>query len=683
MVDYWAAGMGSGLLDPSAAGYSAQDMRRRIALAMLMKKATAPKTFGEGLYSIGDSLGDAFSARTLERQAAEQSAQTDKAISEMGGQPAARATAGPRADLSPLIDDEKDSATPPTRSAAIVPPPQVPSAIAQPGARPPPQVSPMAQQAALTPTEQPPAFFPSTPATASSAGPSQMALPSVVASRGDINPPSGMQQAVDNYGRMQQPPPPGPRSDVAGPALNDAQASQMTELMGRPQRPQASPYAATAALETPGVQSDVPANPLARAGVTNALMGRSSAAAPPPPGVQVAQATPNVFPPVASDVKPILPGGGFPQVAPQVQPAPQPPNAGIRTVPRVPDEYVPPERDPQPEPPAKPGMGPIEQRLTRDYLNRDVDPRIKEAATRQIEAERAQLAIPYENQVLKYKADIANWQKRQEQTLGYRMGLPKQRAETEGQYATTDKTRVDAERERRGLPKVSAEADVAQLNANFQKRVGREREPFLKEFTADKEQVNKVVPMLRDTRIAKEALDSGYVISGFGADAKLNLARIAAKIGSNDAQKIANESEKYQKAMDRTISYGIMLVNGKDPRVSEGDVAQAKGLQGTPDMQEASKRKIIDIMQSDIHGKVDNYEGLRETYLRGDPQHRFFKVDVPNAGVSNPEGTGTRDILLKNPTNPAVIKEFDRLHGSGAAQLEINRAKRRMSREDD
>jgi hypothetical protein len=656
-------------------------MRRRIALAMLMKKATAPKTFGEGLYSIGDSLGDAFSARTLERQAAEQSAQTDKAITEMGGPPASRATAGPRADLSPLIDDEKDSATPPTRSAAIqAPPPQVPSAIT----RPPPQVSPMAQQAALTPTEQPASFFPSSPATASSAGPDQLALgspppPNAMALR---NPIAAANASIDSYNRMPPQLPPGPGSAVE-PTLNDPQASQMSQLMGRPQRPQASPYAATAALETPGVQSDAPPNPLVRAGVTNALMGRSSAATPPPPGVQVAQATPNVFPPVASDVKPILPGGGFPQVAPQVQPAPQPPNAGIRAVPRVPDEYVPPERDPQPEPPAKPGMGPIEQRMTRDYLNRDVDPRIKEAATRQIEAERAQLAIPYENQVLKYKADIANWQKRQEQTLGYRMGLPKQRAETEGQYATTDKTRVDAERERLGLPKVSAEADVAQLNANFQKRVGREREPFLKEFAADKEQVNKVVPMLRDTKLAKEALDSGYVVSGFGADAKLNVARIAAKIGSSDAQKIANESEKYQKAMDRTISYGIMLVNGKDPRVSEGDVAQAKGLQGTPDMQEASKRKIIDIMQADIHGKVDNYEGLRETYLRGDPQHRMFKVDVPNAGVSNPEGTGTRDILLKNPTNPAVVREFDRLHGSGAAQLEINRAKRRMSREDD
>jgi hypothetical protein len=189
--------------------------------------------------------------------------------------------------------------------------------------------------------------------------------------------------------------------------------------------------------------------------------------------------------------------------------------------------------------------------------------------------------------------------------------------------------------------------------------------------------------MLRDTQIAREALDSGYVTSGFGADAKFNVAKIAAKIGSQDAQKIANESEKYQKAMDRTIAYGIMLVNGKDPRVSEGDVAQAKGLQGTPDMQEASKRKIIDIMQSDIHGKIDNYEGLREQYLRGDPQHRFFKVDVPNAGVSNPEGTGTRDILLKNPTNQGVIQEFDRIHGSGAAKLEINRAKRRMNREDD
>jgi hypothetical protein len=256
------------------------------------------------------------------------------------------------------------------------------------------------------------------------------------------------------------------------------------------------------------------------------------------------------------------------------------------------------------------------------------------------------------------------------------MALPKQRAETENQYATTDKTRAE-------IPKAQAEADTAVLTNKFYQRHGREREQFLKDFTSEKEQVSKIVPMLRDTQIAKEALDSGAVVSGFGADAKLNAARIGAKIGSNDAKKIAEESEKYQKAMDRTISYGVMLVNGKDPRVTEGDVAMAKGQLGTPDMQEASKRKIIEVMQADLHGKIDNYEGLREQYLRGDPQHRFFKVDVPAAGASNAEGTGTRDILLKNPTNEAVIREFDRIHGHGAAKLELNRARRRMSREDD
>ena len=37
--------------DPKSA--SAQDMRRKIALAMLMKKTPFPKTFGEGLSAIG------------------------------------------------------------------------------------------------------------------------------------------------------------------------------------------------------------------------------------------------------------------------------------------------------------------------------------------------------------------------------------------------------------------------------------------------------------------------------------------------------------------------------------------------------------------------------------------------------------------------------------------------------
>jgi hypothetical protein len=88
------------------ASNSAQQMRQKIALAMLMKKQTAPKTLGEGLFSIGDSLGDAFMGRQLERQAAEAAAKDTATMSGYtppsapAAAPASSATTGPRSDAT-------------------------------------------------------------------------------------------------------------------------------------------------------------------------------------------------------------------------------------------------------------------------------------------------------------------------------------------------------------------------------------------------------------------------------------------------------------------------------------------------------------------------------------------------------------------------------------------------------
>ena len=47
-----------------------QGLRQKIALAMLMQKRAYPKTLGEGLSSIGDSIGDVMGVRQIERDAA-------------------------------------------------------------------------------------------------------------------------------------------------------------------------------------------------------------------------------------------------------------------------------------------------------------------------------------------------------------------------------------------------------------------------------------------------------------------------------------------------------------------------------------------------------------------------------------------------------------------------------------
>ena len=109
--------------DPKSA--SAQDMRHKIALAMMMKKNAAPKTFGEGLYSIGDSLSDAFMSRNAIAQAQAQSEAADRQIQSIDravtpGVISGSAIPGPRAEAE--LTDETAAA--PAQVAAVDPAPR-------------------------------------------------------------------------------------------------------------------------------------------------------------------------------------------------------------------------------------------------------------------------------------------------------------------------------------------------------------------------------------------------------------------------------------------------------------------------------------------------------------------------------------------------------------------------------
>jgi len=470
----------------------------------------------------------------------------------------------------------------------------------------------------------------------------------------------------DNAAAILASQPPGP-SDVA-------QEERLSDVMGSRQ-PQPL-FAPTASNRTGDIQSDLPPVTGAVSGPMGASVGdtvqqRQDTMRPPggpaqvpPVGPQVAQAQPSVFPPVSSDApKAIIPGGGFPQTmpTPQIPAAPPDPRAAIRG---IPDEYVPKDR-PHPTPPSKPTMGPVEQQMNREYMNKDISPRIKAVAQQHIDAERAQRNSVYENQLKNYEIERDEWKKEQEQNRDYRMKLPYQRAQTEGQYATTGKTIAET-------PGVAAKSESEQLDTAFKKRVGRDREPFLKEFAAEKEQAVKSASLLRNASVANEALQTGKVTSGWGAPVQLVAAQIGAAIGSNDAKQIAIETEKYQQSIKSMISYGTMLVQGKDPRVTDSDLKQAEGVMGTPEQQLESKKRIIAAIREDLHGKVANYEDARDYYLKGDPQHRMFEVQVPSTAPQDQV-----EILLKHKDNPRAIEIYDHDHGKGAAAIEIARARRR------
>ena len=382
-------------------------------------------------------------------------------------------------------------------------------------------------------------------------------------------------------------------------------------------------------------------------------------ATPPPPGAQLAQAS--VFPPVQSaggQVAPIIPGGGLPQ---QIQSMPQPPAQGIRPMPnaaaQVP-EYEP-GNNPEPVPPRKSGPGPVEQRLL-PILSSDVDERVKKAAELRIAQERAVSAVVDDNAQKVYELKKSAWLKKDEQDRKFLQ-------DRQTTQASIGKTLVETDE---GMSK----AAVAKANADFLVGKGREREPFLKEFSTDKEVASKVAGQLRQTKIMDEAIRNGS-LAGMGADFKLNLNRVGAAIGSKDAAKVAAATEQYQSAAKSLIGYGIMLVNGRDPRVTEGDLKQAQGITGDINLQQASQKKILDVMREDMYGKINDYEDKREFYLRGDPQHRMFKVDVPETAPKD-----LTEILLKHRDDPNALAIYDRDHGKGAAAFEIKRALRRENR---
>jgi len=110
MSDTWLAGMMSGILPTGGASNVPASVRQRLALAMMMQKRAYPKTLGEGLSSIGDSVGDALTMRGVER---------DAAASEVAGQAFDRRMTG---------EDPPAAGGP----AAALPTPSAPPAIAAP-----------------------------------------------------------------------------------------------------------------------------------------------------------------------------------------------------------------------------------------------------------------------------------------------------------------------------------------------------------------------------------------------------------------------------------------------------------------------------------------------------------------------------------------------------------------------
>jgi hypothetical protein len=249
-------------------------------------------------------------------------------------------------------------------------------------------------------------------------------------------------------------------------------------------------------------------------------------------------------------------------------------------------------------------------------------------------------------------------------------------------YADFLKQQSDERAYERGLPKLQQDLREQQLKideaaeqATLKARLGgRDPEKFFTDFTKQKESAQTQAHVLGQIALARDAINSG-VITGTGAGWRIDAAKMQAWMQNNKAAgTLASNTERMQAALNSMLSIGVQNMQGSDPKVSNADVEIARGtVAADPKLQLDTIRRVMSEMERIGRRKLDDFEDQRDYYLKGTRAERAFHIPTP------PTAPDPRyiDALLKNRDSKEDREEFDRRFGTGAADLEINRAKRR------
>jgi hypothetical protein len=665
-----------------------QQLRQRIALAMMMQKRAYPKNIGEGLSAIGESLGEIGTARRLERESA---AAEDVGKKVYGDRPSA-AGEGKRSDAETEQPAQQVAAVSPV---VAPPPPPPPAAVARPpevAARPPDEAPLPFQQSYITqPPASPPPPAPVAAPPQAAASPMQAALQAHGARRSiDLPPISGDSQAArfaGSFDPFQQAPgfKPGQTGSrlAYGPAdaAADARVSDVVGLGGGPTG--AYSYPRTASAREGNIQSDVPPvtgiSPSTGAAAADTMQQRDDMArtmmlqnqpparavpppnptlpgAPPPvsgalPGgdQRLAQATP---PGVVSDVR------AAPQV-PQVRPMPPPVAQG----PPADPGYVT-TVGPRPVAPGAERMSPDELYaidMKRKYRGNDAVQQNMDVIIGQEQTRRAYIDARNNKA---YDAEIASYE------------AMKKLAEE--QKATSARRQLEYGKEQ-------SEAQVKAEEAATIKRTGMVPTEFYKRLDVDKHGIDQTVRAQDAQRLARNAIKAG-VITGYGANMQVSGAKFADWAWSNGLKgDLAANTEIMKASLDAGLSEAIKTVNGEGGvGVSNTDVRIAQGIQGSdPNLQMKTIQTIMDRAAEINHMKINRYEEQVDKYLGGHPQELRYTTNArPTAPADHLK------LLIDSQQDPDKASStkayFDKTYGPGAADLELGRferAQRRQRRE--
>ena len=719
--------MALGFMTPEEIASPAQmEMRKRIALGILAnsKRSGYPRNIGEGLTSIGDSLGEYGQLKMLDSEMAryEAAKRAEKAQSDQdtptpgGARPVADAGTVPPVQVA-SVDPAPAAVAPPVDPpvmprAPVVPPPRPPAPIAS---APPPQVSPMSQQAALTPTDLPNGVFPSTPQTASSAPPSQLALPPTAnrmaiggADGGDVGAAAvlGLNNSVGAVNQMGSISPQsrgfpalGRRSDVAGP-LNDAQSSQMAELMGGPPQAPPSPYGATASLAgAGGTLSDAdPAaqtrnaialslgaqNPAAGVPQPNPTQGAAlppsdtaSLGSPPDaannrpimtdmqpapaepvavPGAQMAQAYQGSNLGPLARPKPLLPPGD--QMPPSVPPSGTPATP-IPPAPEEPRAFVPPSAaKPLPEPAVPARVLPGPEQLLMEKKARD--------------AEDADLKIYYTDKAAKFEADRAAQDTRaMEKWKADHQAWEQDRARLHQYYLETP-TREQTIK--KGMDEGQARERAQKIEAQLG---GIPAETWLANLKTGKEQTAGIPAATQSIKRARDLVENNKMYFGTFADTNTTLAKVMSSAGFPLDPK-ASGTEQFKQAMGGIMAQARKAIVGPGAQ-SDREMGVLQAVTGadaklTPDTIRAAldAAERLNLMMALQHQKE-----VRQFAGEDDPNRKaaiYRAYGVPNMADLVPQASVNK--LFKFSSDPKVHQDFDNTYHTPGLSREILRYRR-------
>jgi len=386
----------------------------------------------------------------------------------------------------------------------------------------------------------------------------------------------------------------------------------------------------------------------------------------------------------ASDAPPIGGGpGGINFAQAQVAPQQQPPIEKAPT-----QSYRPPSEEPiaparsapfpqfEGAPAQPPPLPPSQRQIRAQQIMNDptLSPTAKAQAQQIYEQEEGYRKEVEQRQMQVYadrlKIHNENVQKKRDYDLGAegraledqvkRLQIQKDQAERANDTVTAARVRTELESLQQDVAKKRDEATVRQQFGNMAPQ------QVFEETKKSKEAADKAATGVAYTQIAREAIRNGDVITGFGADARLNIAKLNKLLGFEDKGNAVANTEVFRSSMAPTVATLLKATVGST-QISNTDREFAeKAAGGNITLDVNSIRRLLDITHRMSITAMDKHQDLLSgVWGNNKAANAMFGVDlnIPQDKI---------DKLIANPDRKV---DFDEKYGAGSSNYVLRRRK--------